>query len=513
MLVRVGFPLRSEGHLGRAAALASGHPSYHVEGANGTGRVCVDLDLPSDWWLLDNFSGLLRGEGDAEYATGGASLSADELFGGLRCFLRKQRSGKAAREWCTPLSLADKQLFPCRQIRIYDNDHLTDNSWYAFGKMGDEAVFEVDKEAITERVLSDLGPCVRCPILDLDSSAEIVARLPERIDPGRDQSWAYREDGDLSGWKVVKTREGREETAPQEEREGLIERLARSVRDGGAGVAVGGSVGSRNVPATRYEDVGGMHETITLVREAVELPITHPEIFRKLNIRPHKGILFYGPPGTGKTLLARAVARESGAHFIAVSGPEILNKYWGQSEARLRSIFTEAKTKAPAIILFDEIDSFASARDMMSESFEATLVSQLLSLMDGMNDLGRVCVIATTNRPSALDPALRRPGRFDHEIEIGLPDAEARLHILKIHTKAMPTAPDLDLEQVATLARDYSGADLEALCREAALVCMRRTINLRDLEKRISPHKLGSLSITTYDFRTAMKRVGPSVRR
>src|SRR5919112_1981414 len=489
MLVRVGFPLRSEGHLGRAAALASGHPSYHVEGANGTGRVCVDLDLPSDWQLLDNFSGLLRGEDDAEYAADGTSLSAEELFGGLRCFLRKQRSGRAAREWCTPPSLADKQLFPCRQIRVYDNDHLTDNSWYAFGKMDDGASFEVDKDAITERVLSDLGPCVRCPILDLDATAEIVARLPETIDPGREQSWAYKE--------------------------GLFERLARSVRSGGAGVAAasGTAPGSRNVPQTRYEDVGGMRETIDMIREAVELPITHPEIFRRLHIRPPKGILFYGPPGTGKTLLERAVANESGAHFIAVSGPEILNKFWGQSEAKLRAIFSEAKNKAPAIVLFDEIDSFASSRDAMSESFEATLVSQLLSLMDGMNDLGRVCVIATTNRPSALDPALRRPGRFDHEIEIGLPDAEARLHILKIDPNGMPVAPDLDLKQLSALTRDYSGADLEALCREAALVCMRRTINLRDFEKRISPHNLGRLSVTTYDFRTAMKRVGPSVRR
>src|SRR5918994_364174 len=456
MRVRVGFPLRSEGHLGRAVALASRHPSYRVEGVNGSARVCVDLDLPSDWRLLDDFSGILRGEGDAEYAANGTSLSADELFGGLRCFLRKQRTGRTAREWCTPGSLADKQLFPCRQIRVYDNDHLTGNSWYAFGKMDDEAGFEVDKEAITERVLSDLGPCIRCPILDLDSTAEIVARLPERIDPNRDQSWGYREDGDLSDWKVVKTRERREEADLQEDREGLIERLARSVRSGGAGVAAasGAAPGSRNVPATRYEDVGGMRETIDLVRESVELPITHPEIFRKLHIRPHKGILFY-----------------------------------------------------------DEIDSFASSRDMMSESFEATLVSQLLSLMDGLNNLGRVCVIATTNRPGALDPALRRPGRFDYEIEIGLPDAEARLHILGIHTREMPTDPDLDLDQIADLTGSYSGADLEALCREAALVCMRRTINLRDFEKRIASHQLSALSVTTYDFRTAVKRIGPSIRR
>src|SRR3712207_2250460 len=213
-----------------------------------------------------------------------------------------------------------------------------------------------------------------------------------------------------------------------------------------------------------------------------------PEIFQRLGIRPHKGILFYGPPGTGKTLLARAVAHECGAHFVAVSGPEILNKYWGQSEARLRSIFNEARAKAPAVILFDEIDSFASSRDMMSESFEATLVSQLLPLRDGLNDLGRVCVSATTNRPAPLALPPRRPGRFDHEIEIGLPDAEARLHILGIHTREMPTDPDLDLDQIAGLTGSYSGADLEALCREAALVCMRRTINLRDFEKRSEEH-------------------------
>src|SRR5918992_3016521 len=267
MKVRVGFPLGSDGPLGRAVAVAAGHPSYRVEGTNGSARVSVELDLPDDWRLLDDFSGLLRGEERVEYAADGADLSGEELFGGLRCFLRKQRSGTPAREWCTPRKLADKQLFPCKQIHVYDNEHLTDNSWYAFGRMGEDGAFEVNKEAITDRVLSDLGSCVRCPILDLDTTAEIVARLPERIDPGKDQSWGYREDGDLSGWKVVKMREGREEAAPQEDREGLIERLARSVRSGGAGVAAasGAAPGSRNVPATRYEDVGGMRETIDLV--------------------------------------------------------------------------------------------------------------------------------------------------------------------------------------------------------------------------------------------------------
>ena len=516
MKVQVTFSLKSEGVLGRAASVASRHPSYRVEGRNGTARAMVDLDLPEDWQPLEEFSRLLRSEKSAEYVADGTAVAGEELFAGLRCFFRKQRSGVSSRDWCTPRSLEGRQLFPCKQIHVYDNDHLTSKSWYAFGKMEEDGVFEVGKDTITERVLSDLGPCVRCPILDLDTTAEIVARLPERIDPNKDEGWRYKEDGPLENWSVSKARgAAMPETSPAEERQSLLERLASSVRSGGAGVvaASGATPGSRNVPETRYEDVGGMRETVAMVREAVELPITHPEIFKRLGIRPHKGILFYGPPGTGKTLLARAVARECGAHFIAVSGPEILNKYWGQSEARLRNIFNEARMKAPAVVLFDEIDSFASSRDMMSESFEATLVSQLLSLMDGMNDLGRVCVIATTNRPSALDPALRRPGRFDHEIEIGLPDAEARLHILNIHARGMPTDPDLDLAQIAQITGSYSGADLEALCREAALVCMRRTINLRDFEHRIASHQLSALSVATYDFRTAMKRVGPSIRR
>ena len=516
MKLQIGFPLASEGPLGRAGAAAARHPSYTVEGVNGTARVGVNLDLPSDWRLLDDFAVLLRGEKTAEYVMDGALVPAAELFNGLRCFIRKQRTGKAAKDWCTPGSLADKQLFPCKQIHVYDNDHLTKKSWYAFGAMGEDGVFKVDKDAITERVLSDLGSCVRCPVLDLDATAEIAASLPDEIDASHDPGWRYREEGPLTNWKVVRDRSDEVETAvADEEKQSLLERLASSVRSGGVGVAAasGTAPGTRNVPATRYEDVGGMRETIELVRESVELPITHPEVFKKLGIRPHRGILFHGPPGTGKTLLARAAARESGAHFIAVSGPEILNKYWGQSEAKLRAIFNEAKTKSPSIILFDEIDSFASSRDAMSESFEATLVSQLLSLMDGMNDLGRVCVIATTNRPSALDTALRRPGRFDHEVEIGLPDATSRLHILRIHSRNMPTDPSLDLKSLAQVTGGYSGADLEALCREAALVCMRRSIDLRDFEKRLAPHQLAALSITTVDFRSAMKRIGASIRR
>src|SRR5919109_1267851 len=189
MKVRVGFPLSSDGPLGRAAAVAASHPSYRIDGMNGSARVSVELDLPDDWRLLDDFSGLLRGEGRAEYAADGEEISGEELFGGLRCFLSKQRSGTPARDWCTPRKLADKQLFPCKQIHVYDNDHLTDNSWYAFGRMGEGGAYLVDKEAITERVLSDPAPAAPCRIPALDPTAEIVARLPEKIDPAREVNW------------------------------------------------------------------------------------------------------------------------------------------------------------------------------------------------------------------------------------------------------------------------------------------------------------------------------------
>lgn len=516
-LADISFPLASDGPLGRAAQLAAAHSTYRIEGENGTSLVNVSLDPRVDWKTLEDLSPLLRGERRATFRLGGDPVSREELFGGLRCYIRKQRSGKSAKDWCSPKSASGRQLFPCKQVRVYDNDHLTRSSWYSFGDMGEDGVFRIDKDGMTERVLSDLGSCVRCPILNLDATAELVARLPEEIDPNRHDGWRYREkNGPVTGWKVAKSEPGEDPAPPKkDDRESLIERLARNVRSGGAGVAAAGGMapGTRNIPQTRYEDVGGMRETIALVREAVELPITHPELFERLGIRAHRGILFYGPPGTGKTLLARAAAHESGAHFIAVSGPEILNKFWGQSEARLRAIFSEARAKAPAIILFDEIDSFASSRDAMSESFEATLVSQLLSLMDGMNDLGQVCVIATTNRPSALDPALRRPGRFDHEVEIGLPDPESRLHILGIHAGRMPLAPNTDLKDIARHTDGYSGADLEALCREAALACMRRTVDLTDLDRQVTNRELSSMSVATYDFRTAMKRVGASIRR
>ena len=236
-----------------------------------------------------------------------------------------------------------------------------------------------------------------------------------------------------------------------------------------------------------YEDIGGLKDEIQKVREMIELPLRHPEIFEKLGIEAPKGILLHGPPGTGKTLLAKAVASESNSHFISISGPEIMSKFYGESEARLREIFKEAKEKSPSIIFIDEIDSIAPKREEVTGEVERRVVSQLLSVMDGLEARGKVIVIAATNRPNALDTALRRPGRFDREIEIKVPDKRGRLEILQIHTHNMPLDQDVDQDKVAAVTHGFVGADLEYLCKEAAMKCLRRLLPELNLEEEKIP--------------------------
>jgi transitional endoplasmic reticulum ATPase len=263
-----------------------------------------------------------------------------------------------------------------------------------------------------------------------------------------------------------------------------------------------------------YEDIGGLKEEIQKVREMIELPLRHPEIFEKLGIEAPKGVLLYGPPGTGKTLLAKAVANESNAHFISISGPEIMSKFYGESEARLREIFKEAKEKAPSIIFIDEIDSIAPKREEVTGEVERRVVSQLLSLMDGLEARGKVIVIAATNRPNAIDPALRRPGRFDREIEIKVPDKRGRLEILQIHTRNMPLDTDVDQDRVAAVTHGFVGADLEYLCKEAAMKCLRRLLPELNLEdEKLAPEVLNKLIVTMNDFENAVKEVMPSAMR
>ncbi|MCJ2531801.1 MAG: CDC48 family AAA ATPase [Candidatus Thermoplasmatota archaeon] len=268
------------------------------------------------------------------------------------------------------------------------------------------------------------------------------------------------------------------------------------------------------IPRVTYEDIGGLREEVKKVREMIELPLRHPEIFERLGVEAPKGVLLRGPPGTGKTLLARAVASETNASFFSISGPEIMSKYYGQSEENLRDIFDEAGESAPSIIFIDELDSIAPKRDEVVGEVERRVVAQLLSLMDGMRTRGKVVVIGATNRPDALDPALRRPGRFDREIEIGIPDREGRLQILEIHTRGMPLAEDVNLEQMANLTHGYVGADLESLSKESAIRALRKVLPDIDLEAAEIPLEiLNRLTVTAEDFMQAFREMAPSSLR
>ncbi len=267
-------------------------------------------------------------------------------------------------------------------------------------------------------------------------------------------------------------------------------------------------------PSVSYEDIGGLEREVARVREIVELPLKHSRIFERLGILAPKGVLLYGPPGTGKTLLARAVAAESRVHFIHLNGPEIMRKFYGESEAKLREVFEEAARHAPAILFIDEIDAVAPKRTEVAGEVEKRVVAQLLSLMDGFVARGQVIVIGATNIPEVLDPALRRPGRFDREIEIGVPNTQARLQILRIHTRAMPLAPDVDLVEIAEHSHGFVGADLEALGQEVGMIALRRFLSDSPLETNVAASAdLGALQVTRDDFLAGLKEVEPSATR
>jgi transitional endoplasmic reticulum ATPase len=271
---------------------------------------------------------------------------------------------------------------------------------------------------------------------------------------------------------------------------------------------------AKGVPRVSYEDIGGLKNEVQKVREMIELPLRHPEIFDRIGIEAPKGVLLHGPPGTGKTLLAKAVANETNANFYSISGPEIMSKFYGESEERLRDVFKEAEENAPSIIFIDEIDSIAPKREEVSGDVEKRVVSQLLTLMDGIQSRGKLVVIGATNRPNAIDPALRRPGRFDREIDIGIPDEQGRLDILLIHSRGMPMTEDVNLESIAKVTHGFVGADLEALSKEAAMRSLRRILPEINLEQpKIPAEILNKIKITKQDFDEALRDVQPSAMR
>ncbi|MFL6323759.1 MAG: CDC48 family AAA ATPase [Nitrososphaeraceae archaeon] len=272
--------------------------------------------------------------------------------------------------------------------------------------------------------------------------------------------------------------------------------------------------GEGGAPSITYEDIGGLGDAVGRVREMIELPLRHPELFKRLGVEAPKGVLLHGPPGTGKTLLAKAVANETNANFYTIGGPEIMSKYYGESEEKLRNVFQQAEKNAPSIIFIDEIDSIAPKREEVSGEVERRIVAQLLSLMDGMSSRGKVVVIGATNRVNAIDPALRRPGRFDREIELGVPDRNGRLEILQIHTRGMPLDKDVNLEKIADISHGFVGADLQALSKEAAIGALRRVLPEIDLSSESIPSEiLKKIIVTMQDFVDVTKEMEPSAMR
>jgi transitional endoplasmic reticulum ATPase len=272
--------------------------------------------------------------------------------------------------------------------------------------------------------------------------------------------------------------------------------------------------GEGGAPSITYEDIGGLGDAVGRVREMIELPLRHPELFKRLGVEAPKGVLLHGPPGTGKTLLAKAVANETNANFYTIGGPEIMSKYYGESEEKLRNVFQQAEKNAPSIIFIDEIDSIAPKREEVSGEVERRIVAQLLSLMDGMSSRGKVVVIGATNRVNAIDPALRRPGRFDREIELGVPDRNGRLEILQIHTRGMPLDKDVNLEKLADISHGFVGADLQALSKEAAIGALRRVLPEIDLSSESIPSEiLKKIIVTMQDFVDVTKEMEPSAMR
>lgn len=269
-----------------------------------------------------------------------------------------------------------------------------------------------------------------------------------------------------------------------------------------------------DIPSITYEDIGGLRDEVTKVREMIELPLRHPELFRRLGVEAPKGVILHGPPGTGKTLLAKAVANETNASFYTIGGPEIMSKFYGESEERLRNVFQEAQKNAPSIIFIDELDSIAPKREEVSGEVERRIVAQLLSLMDGLKARGKVVVIGATNRINAIDPALRRPGRFDREIELGVPDRDGRLDILQIHTRGMPLEKDVNLERLADITHGFVGADLHALAKEAAIRALRRILPEIDLSAESIPADiLNKIIVKMQDFIDVVNEMEPSAMR
>lgn len=497
--VEVKVVFRRSGSKDFAAALAFAErlPGFREGSAPGTYAVSFSQDQ------LDGYDGLVAHVGrgaQTEIYLNGQPVDRQRLGHLLACY-RARLAAQDRHAHCagsgvheTPVGPA-RQLFPCRLIPISEANH---QGWFQYGRLTREGVFIVDKGQLRQAVGEALDQSLvqHCPALFPAEVDAVIDRLPDRIDPNRDANWVHRE-GWLNGRFQPIGVEKRAQAAPPAgarhgSRTGAPSQGARPTPvtaapapspDGLAEAAqrppvphVGTAAG--DIPTVRYADIGGLGPQIRVMRENLELPLKFPDLFTRLGIEPHRGILLSGPPGTGKTMLAKALATECQAAFLAINGPEILSKWRGESEANLRHVFEEARKNQPSVVLIDEIDSIAPDRGRVQHNHEAVLVSQLLTVLDGLADRGRVVVVATTNRPELVDAAVRRPGRLDLQLEIGWPDEGARAEILRIHTGRMPLDPAVDVTALAQATQGFAGAHLSSLCREAGLECMREVVGL-----------------------------------
>jgi transitional endoplasmic reticulum ATPase len=501
--IRVIFRRTGSPAFAEALALAQGQPTFRESGERPR-----EFSVSFNQDQLDAYDRLMErvgGWANTRVFLNGQPVDRERLEGLLACY-RRRLLAPDRRAYCAGAAVHEtrvgpaRQLFPCRMIPISETNH---RGWFQFGRLTRERVFVVDKGQLRQAVHESLQRtlAVHCPALFPAEVDNIIDRLPDRIDPRSDPQWTYKEgwhNGQFVPVGVEKRGRQGEERAPA----AAAHDLARG-RPAAAPPAP-----ARAVPSVRWRDIGGLGPQIKLVRENLELPLRYPGVFERLGVQARCGLLLSGPPGTGKTLIAKALASECNAHLCLINGPEVLSKWHGESEANLRRIFDEARDLQPSVVLIDEIDSIAPDRGRVSHNFEAVLVSQLLSLMDGLYDRGRVVVVATTNRPEHVDPALRRPGRFDLQMEIGLPDEAGREEILRIHTRAMPLLGDVDLRAVAADCDGMSGADLAALCREAGMECMRDVLEqTADGDLFIDPEIVPGLAVGAEHFRRALRQL------
>lgn len=502
LMLTVLFPASISPNLGQALAIAQGQKNMtEINGAEGL-RYSATFAIPEELEPYRTLWSLVRNWKGSQHVLDGVEIPFDSVQETLDCFQEGLRLGN--KEWCygdTTGSSGFAPLFPCRFIPISEANHL---GWFQFGSMNKDKIFIVDKIKLRQRInyYLEKSNARFCPLLDGSAIDDIIRQLPNRIDPQKDESWVYKQGWVKGRFQIIgveKKQSGSRSAPPSKPvRSETSEKVANALPSG--------STLDRDIPPVRYHQIGGLDSVIAQVRESVELPLKMPQLFTHMGITPHRGILLYGPPGTGKTLIAKALANECQAHFIFINGPELISKWHGETESNLRKIFEEAKAKAPSVILFDEVDALTPNRDQVTLNYEAVAVSQLLSLMDGLIDRGNVVVVGTTNRPQSVDTALKRPGRLDLHLEVGYPDLEGRLDILRIHTAAMPLERNMDLARLAELTPQYSGADLAALCREAGLLCIREkiTISMSDGVPEISPEEIAALRVSQEHFLQAL---------